>query len=159
MVIGHKPVVRLLLLTSADVARYCLPDHPVPSFRTVLPQPDRFPVSHCFDAAGSSNHRKPHRRAPWKTHGAAHFHFIARPAKSVREPKKESRGEANRNSRRREYPETERAGSFDWKSERKGGEDGGITRFQAGPASSIPRKPSELQKRRGWDRASFEKRR
>jgi hypothetical protein len=29
MFIGHKPVVRLLLLRSADVARYRLPDHPV----------------------------------------------------------------------------------------------------------------------------------
>src|ERR1035437_9980768 len=27
LVIGHKPVVRLLLLRSADVARYSLPDH------------------------------------------------------------------------------------------------------------------------------------
>jgi hypothetical protein len=31
LVIGHKPVVRLLLLRSADVARYCLPDHRISS--------------------------------------------------------------------------------------------------------------------------------
>jgi hypothetical protein len=63
--LSHKPVVRLLLLRSADVARYRLPDHPIsPSplsfplldiLRTVfnfsvklqLSSPQAAPESHC----------------------------------------------------------------------------------------------------------------
>ena len=37
LLVGYKPVVRLSLFTSTNVARYCLPDHRFPPVRAALP--------------------------------------------------------------------------------------------------------------------------
>ncbi len=37
LVVRYEPMIRLSLFTSANVARYCLPDHQFPPVRTVVP--------------------------------------------------------------------------------------------------------------------------
>jgi hypothetical protein len=57
-----------------------------------------------------------HPQALGKPHGkllGAHLHFIAHPAKSEREERKESGGVANEDNQTRKFPETERAANVD----------------------------------------------
>jgi hypothetical protein len=134
LVIGHKPVVRLLLLRSADVARYCLPDHrispyphsppaagPIPVFPLI---PMRQTISKSHEPSTShepSNCRKPGRRTPWSTLGGVYLYFIAYPTKSVRCDQKKSRSEAIADSRKRNCSEMEPVAGFDRKYRRYGG--------------------------------------
>jgi len=57
LVIGHKPVVRLLLFSSADVARYRLPDHRISPSPHSLPAawPIPFPPPHLSRAPDSGS--------------------------------------------------------------------------------------------------------
>jgi hypothetical protein len=121
-------VVRLLLLRSADVARYCLPDHrispcpPGPSAKwpiLVILRPnatDRREESQALEEPQTAKSRKPRGRASRRTLEAAHIYFIALPAKSVRNARKESSSEANADSDRRKRPETEHADGSNQKS-------------------------------------------
>ncbi len=103
LVIGHKPVVGLLLLTSADVTRYCLPDH--------LFSPKSAQSFRGFDNSNGSitiafgSESGEYRRSPPASDGRtieiALLYFIARREEEMRPDRRESWGKSNRDDWKR----------------------------------------------------------
>ena len=108
LVVGHKPVVRLLLLRSADVARYRLPDH------RISPSPHSLSAAHaipCFSAlAVAPADADPAIRAAtdWSSlwNRSPLFHRVSGGIDETR--MRESDAVSNPN-RKRNRPETERS--------------------------------------------------